>query len=345
MEGDFTLSSKNRKILEEYHRACLDKRTADKIKTILLIADGFTYPQIKKILLLDERTFNRYKNIYIEKGIEGIVENNYQGRQCNLSEEQITKLKQELDSKLYETAEEVCEYVKQQFNVQYTPEGMVHLLHRLGYRYKKATIVPGKIDPVKQEKFVKKYKRRLKKLSEDEVVYFLDGCHPTYNSHAGYGWIAIGKQFAIKSQDGRKRINLMGAYNPKTGEPIVREYQTLNQESTIDFLHQLKYENEGKKIYVIWDNVSYQHAKGVKEAAKELKIKLVFLPRYSPNLNLIERYWGFLKKKIIKNKHYETFEEFKETILRFTKSKSEKLRKALMKYIPEKFHLIQPVST
>ena len=345
MEGDFILSSKDRKILEEYHRACLDKKTADKIKTILLIADGFTYPQIEKILMLDERTFNRYKKIYIEKGIEGLVENNYQGRQCSLSEEQIVKLKQELDSKLYATANEVCEYVKKEFKVQYTPEGMVHLLHRLGYSYKKATIVPGKMDPVKQEKFVKKYKRRFKKLSEDEIVYFLDGCHPTYNSHAGYGWIAIGKQFTIKSQDGRKRINLMGAYNPKTGESIVREYQTLNQESIIDFLHLLRSENKEKKIYVIWDNVSYQHAIAVKEAAKELKIKLVYLPGYSPNLNLIERYWGFLKKKIIVNKHYGTFEEFKEAILAFTKSKSEKLKKALMKYIPEKFHLIQPVST
>ena len=104
MEGEFILSQKDRRVLEEFHRACLDKRTADKIKTILLIADGFTYAQIEKILLLDERTFNRYKKIYIEKGIDGLVENNYQGRQCNLSKEQIEQLKQELDNKLYATA-------------------------------------------------------------------------------------------------------------------------------------------------------------------------------------------------------------------------------------------------
>ena len=52
-------------ILEEFHRACRDKKTADKIKAILLMSQGFTYAQIEKILLLDERTLNRYKNIYI----------------------------------------------------------------------------------------------------------------------------------------------------------------------------------------------------------------------------------------------------------------------------------------
>jgi len=342
MEGEFILSQKDRKVLEEFHRACLDKRTADKIKTILLIADGFTYTQIEKILLLDERTFNRYKKIYIEKGIDGLVESNYQGRQCNLSKEQIELLKEELDSKLYATAEEVCDFVEKTFGVRYTSEGMVHLLNRLGYRYKKTTVVPGKMDTVKQKNFVKMYKRRFKRLRNDEIVYFLDGCHPTYNSHAGYGWIAVGKRFTIKSQDGRKRINLMGAYEPKAGEVIVIEYETLNQASVIAFLMIIKKRTPGKIIYIIWDNARYQFAKSVKEKAKELGIKLIYLPGYSPNLNLIERYWGFMKKKVLVNQYYETFDKFKEALMTFTKSKSKKLKKALLQYIPEKFHLIEP---
>ena len=79
------IGARSRQVLEEFHRACLDKKTADRIKAVLLISDGFTYPQIKKILLLDERTLNRYKNIYQEQGIDGLVANNYQGRQSTLS--------------------------------------------------------------------------------------------------------------------------------------------------------------------------------------------------------------------------------------------------------------------
>jgi transposase len=160
MEGDFYLNDKDRMVLEEFHRACLDKRTADKIKAILLIAQGFTYLEIEKILLLDERTLNRYKNLYKDEGIDGLVANNYQGSGYKLSNEQIETLKQELDSKIYRTAEEVCEYVWKTCKARYTVKGMVQTLHRLGYSYKKASSVPGKADRGKQELFIKRYKRR-----------------------------------------------------------------------------------------------------------------------------------------------------------------------------------------
>ena len=100
---------------------------------------------------------------------------------------------------------------------------MVQTPHRLGYRYKKTTIVPGKMDREKQKGFAAMYEKRYKCLWDKEKVYFMDGSHPTQNSHAGYGWIAAGKRFGIKSPTGRMRMNLMGAYDPKTGEIIVKE--------------------------------------------------------------------------------------------------------------------------
>jgi transposase len=345
MEGDSYLTDKDRVVLEEFHRACLDKRTADKIKAILLMAQGFTYLEIGKILRLDERTLNRYKNLYKDEGIDGLVANNYQGSGYKLSTEQIETLRQELDSKIYRTAEEVCGYVWKTFKVRYTVKGMVQTLHRLGYSYKKASSVPGKADREKQELFIKRYKRRYKKLLEDEKVYFMDGSHPTFNNHIGYGWIRKGGRFEMRSQDGRKRINLMGAYNPKDGEVIVQDYEALNQESVIEFLGKLREKNGEQKIHVICDNARYQHAKEVKAVAKGLNIHLEYLPGYSPNLNLIERYWGFLKRHILVNHYYETYEVFREAILKFSRSKSKRLKEMLQKYIPEKFHLIEPIFT
>jgi len=345
MEGEFYLPSESRTVLEEFHRACLDKKTADRIKAILLMADGFTYQQIEKILLLDERTLGRYKKIYQEKGIDGLVANNYQGRPFKLSEEQIIHLKNELDHHLYATAESICEFIYKAFGVLYTAQGMVQTLRRLGYRYKKTTIVPGKMDLEKQKKFVKRYEKRFKCLSDNEKVYFIDGMHPTYNSHAGYGWIVAGKRFALRSQAGRMRMNLMGAYDPKIGEIVAKEYYTLNQDSTIDFICLLRTLNIGKKIYIIWDNVRYQYAKAVRKKAKELGIQIIYLPSYSPNLNLIERYWGFLRKNVLVNRYYETFEQFRAAIITFTKNKSKKLNRALLRYIPEKFHLLEPALT
>jgi transposase len=87
METKFYLDKKDKEILEEFHRASKDKKTADKIKAILLMSQGFTYAQIEKILLLDERTLNRYKNTYLTQGIDGLTKNNYQGSSYKLTDE------------------------------------------------------------------------------------------------------------------------------------------------------------------------------------------------------------------------------------------------------------------
>jgi transposase len=345
MDQEFSLDDESRIILEEFHRACLDKKTADKIKAVLLLAKGFTYSEIEEILLANERTLNRYKNIYKERGIDGIVENNYQGRQYKLGEEQIEELKKELNSRVYPTAESIAAYIWKTFRVKYTAKGMVQTLHRLGYSYKKASAVPGKANEEKQKAFVRAYNRRYKCLSDKEKVYFMDGCHPTFNNHIGYGWIQTGKQFAMKTQNGRKRINLLGAYDPKEAEAAVYDYETLNAETTIDFLKRLRKINGESRIHIICDNVPYQHAKTVKKAAKGLNIHLKYLPGYSPNLNLIERYWGYLKKKVLTNTQYDCFEDFKNAILTFSRNKSKILKEKLRKYIPEKFHLYKPAST
>ena len=151
------LKDNERKILEEMHRACRDKKTADKIKTILLLSEGWTYEEIEKVLLLDKRTTMRYKKTFLRGGIDALTCNNHQGRFSKLSEEQLQQLKETLNTHLFATAQEVCAYVEKTFNIRYTPEGMVQTLHRIGYSYKKTKAIPGKADQEKQKEFVDEY--------------------------------------------------------------------------------------------------------------------------------------------------------------------------------------------
>jgi transposase len=76
----------------------------------------------------------------------------------------------------------------------------------------------------------------------------------------------------------------------------------------------LRRSHPGKAITVVWDNAAYQQAKLVQKLAKELGMTLLYLPSYSPNLNLIERRWMFVKKQMLNNRYYETFENFKTRI-------------------------------
>ena len=73
------------------------------------------------------------------------------------------------------------------------------------------------------------------------------------------------------------------------------------------------------KIHIIADNARYYRSALVKAhlATEGCRIQIHFLPPYSPNLNLIERLWGFFKRKVIYGTYYETFVKFKNATLAF----------------------------
>jgi transposase len=313
------LITEERKILREAHRAEGSKRRADRIKTILLLDEGMSYDKISKVLFIDDGTARRYENEYKEGGLDALLEDNYQGGVSKLNEKQIKELKKELNVKVYSSAKEICKFVKERFNIKYTDEGMVKLLIRLGFSYKKTKQVPGKADADKQIQFIKEvYKKTKEAMGEKDKMYFLDGVHPHHNSMPAYGWIPKGETREIRSNTGRKRINLNGALNIEDTEVIIREDEMINAQSTIALLKQIEEKNpETETIYAIADNARYYRAKIVTEYLETSKIQLIFLPPYSPNLNLIERLWKFLRKKVMYHKYYETFEEFKNTYFEF----------------------------
>jgi len=79
-------------------------------------------------------------------------------------------------------------------------------------------------------------------------------------------------------------------------------------------LAKIRAANPGKRLLIVLDNAPYNHAEPVQEAAKRLRIELLYLPPYSPNLNLIERFWKFLKRKVARNRFHATFVEFRSTV-------------------------------
>ncbi len=99
---------------------------------------------------------------------------------------------------------------------------------------------------------------------------------------------------------------------------IVIEAATINAQSTIELYKKIEEMNKDKdKIYVIIDNATYYKNAALKEYLKNSKIEQIFLPPYSPNLNLIERLWKFMKKEVINNEYYEKYSVFKQKILEF----------------------------
>lgn len=334
------LSQDEREILRESHRSEQVKRQADRIKTILYLDLGMSYEEVSRLLLLDESTIRRYENEYNKNGLDGLLTVNYQGGISKLTSEQEKQLIEELERKVYLSAKEVCAYVKDTFQIEYTPEGMVHLLHRIGFVYKKTKQVPGKANEEKQREFIEKYEKLKEEMNPNDKVYFLDGTHPHHNSIASYGWIKKGETVETKSNTGREKLNLNGALNIQDCEVIIREEETINADAVVNLLQEIELKNlEAGIIYVILDNARYNRAKKVQEYVEGSKIKLIFLPSYSPNLNIIERLWWFFQKEVLYNQYYEKFSDFKEVVMSFFENIHVHKDK-LSRLLTDNFHII-----
>lgn len=312
------LSSHERFILREAHRAERVKRRADRVKAILLLDCGMSYEEVAKVLFIDDSTVRRYESEYRKGGLDLLIEDDYQGRTCKLSAIQEEELRHHLEEHTYGSAKEVVVYIRERFGIEYTEGGAVRLLHRLGFVYKKMKQVPGKADAERQRAFLEEYWKIREKMGEHDKLYFMDGTHPLHNSMPSYGWLPKGRAKEIKSNTGRNRININGVLDVEGHSVIVREDERINAESTITLLGEVERKNlEAKTIYIIADNAKYYRAKKVREYLETSRIKIVFLPPYSPNLNLIERLWKFFHKKVLYNRYYESFQEFKAECLGF----------------------------
>lgn len=140
---------------------------------------------------------------------------------------------------------------------------------------------------------------------------------PTMATKVTYGWIRTGTNKPIATTGSKVRMNIMGAINLETMRVDVKLYDTINQDSMIDYFAKLREiypKNKNPKIHIISDRGSYNTSKKTKEAAKTEGIVLHFLPSYSPNLNPIERLWKVMNEYARNNQFFKTGKEFKEKI-------------------------------
>ncbi len=127
-------------------------------------------------------------------------------------------------------------------------------------------------------------------------VFFVDAAHFVMGAFLGMLWCF--ERLFLKSSSGRRRYNVLGAFSAKGADLVtVTNDAYINSGTVVDLLFKIKQEHAGIPLTLVMDNARYQRCNKVTEQAKALGIDILFLPPYSPNLNLIERLWKFTKKK------------------------------------------------
>lgn len=261
--------------------------------TVLLMSDsGFSVSEIELSLGIDQTTVNRYFRLYESAGLDAYLTLNYVGYSGKLTEAQTTILDKELQDYLYINTYEIRDFIKSEFDIDFKPSGLSKLLHRLGFSYKKTKQEPCNADPIEQAAFLEEMTQILDEIEAnqaDSVAYFLDAVHPQHNTKSAYAWIKKGQECPVQANTGRKRVNINGALNAHdVTDVLIDEADTINQESVKRLIIQIVLNNPLKQIYLIHDNARYYYAKDLKIWIRENypSVTQVFLPPYSPNLNL-----------------------------------------------------------
>ena len=282
----------------------------DRMYVLHLLHLGYCCHEIAKIVGCHYNTVCTYIDLYRKGGLHLIKQLNYSYPKHELKDkfEQVTQFLQEAKCSTLSDAQEL---LKTRFNYHRSLQAISQLLKTLGIKRRKVGVFPGKPNNFEkwqeqQEAFITLIYQRLRQAEKGEIdLIFSDAAHFVYGKFSRYCWSK--KACYAASGHGRYRINVYGSYDPITnGVYTMYNQGYVDAEFIAQYLEWLRkniYNDHQKPLYFILDNARYQHCNYVKNKAEKLNIVLDFLPSYSPNLNLIERLWKYLKTIVAKQYH------------------------------------------
>jgi len=337
------LDSNLRKKIEKRRREERDVRIWRRLTALLWLAEGVTEEEVAARLGVTARQVRKWLKTFRTHGLDALCELHYQGRVPRLNDARVDELKQEIAKGRFRTAQQIADWIEKRFQVRFSESGVKELLKRIDVSYHKVTGFLWKADPVDQEEWLDDY--RCDPVGPSIRRYFVDACHPVWGvDMIFYCWLLVGQRFHVKVGSGRARLNILGAYCPEDHEylDIRLTRDNINGEQFVNLLRLLRERHPETKRFILYlDNAKYYDAHVVREwLARHTQFQLKFLPPYSPNLNLIERLWKFLRKEAF-CRDYDSFEEMQRGVSAVL-DHLEKHHHQLDTLMTEDFHIFHP---
>jgi transposase len=281
-----------------------------RFQVVWLLSQGYSREMAAHIAQVSLSSVKNYIRTFNALGMEGLCALKYKGPLSELEGHRVT-LKELFEKHPPHNSSEAAQRIEELTGIRLSPGRVRKFLHRMGMSLRRTGHVPAKADAAEQKAFLGGTLEALirRSLAGECHLFFMDASHFVLGAFLGMLW-CFSRVF-IPSGAGRNRINVLGALN-MAGLNVESVINTtyVNAGTVIELLGLLAKKYLNAPIYVVLDNARYQRCEAVKKAASELGITLVFLPPYSPNLNLIERLWKFVKKKALYAQYYDTVEKF-----------------------------------
>src|SRR5512142_1557780 len=304
---------------DRYHHP--DPRVQRKMEVLWLKSHGLSHDDIATYADVSRRSVQRYLDEYLEGGLPRL-------RHCpghpprSVLVEHETSLEEYFQAHPPRSTQQAQAIIEQRTGVRRGLSQVRHFLKdRLGLRWRKVGAIP--VPPKKtieehvqeQATFVQEeLEPRLKQARQGRrQVYFVDAAHFVFAPFLGFLWCAT--RLFVRAASGRKRYNVLGALDAVTPRLIrVTNHDYSNAESVCTLLRAVAAAGVGLPITLVLDNARYQKCAVVQALAASLGIELLYLPGYSPNLNLIERLWRFVRTQSLDSIYYEDFARFTAAI-------------------------------
>lgn len=289
-------------------------RVQRKMEALYLKSQGYPHWEIAQLIRVTEPTLLSYFRDYQSGGIAKLKELTFYQPQSELKQHQ-ESLEAYFREHPPKTLAQAAAKIQELTGIVRSREQVRQFLKSMGMSCRRVGVLPAKADPDEQEEFLKeKLEPRLEEAKAGErAVFFVDAAHFVLGAYLGFLWCF--ERLFVKSGAGRQRFNVLGALNAITHELItVTNEIYINAQSVCELLHKLAELGLSIPITLVLDNARYQKCAVVMELAASLNIELLYLTAYSPNLNLIERLWKFVKKQCLYSIYYPDFDSFKAAI-------------------------------
>src|SRR4051794_18507742 len=318
---EFSFTTEDLKTLarERYHHP--RPHVQRTMEVLWLKSHGLPHQQIADLAGVSLRTVQRYLDEYLAGGLAAL-------RRCNWRGPETVLLQHERSLEEYfwdhppRNTKEAAKVIFEQTGVRRgLTQVRAFLKTHLGLRYRKVAAIP-----VPPKKTIEDHAQEQARFLEAELepalqearagrraVFFVDAAHFVWAPFLGCLW-CLARLF-VRSATGRKRYNVLGALNAVTHDVIrVCNEGYVTAETVCTLLRTLAGAGLRVPVTIVLDNARYQRCELVRSLARQLGIHLLFLPSYSPNLNLIERLWRFVRKQSLNSTWFDSFEAFKAAI-------------------------------
>lgn len=332
-------------IAEELDDPETDSRIRRKLIAIRMHGLGVPHSKIAGTLSISDDTVTNYVKLYRDDGLAGLLENRHYKPSSSV-EPFLQEIERSFAESPVATASEGAERIESISGIRLSDSQARRVMIRLGMKFRKCAGVPGKADAQLQFEFL--HDELLPRLEEARNglrrVFFVDAAHFVLGAFLGMIWSFT--RIFVPSGCGRQRYNVLGAVETRDHDFIsVRNTGSVNAETVSELIRKIDKAYPEEKITLVMDNARYQRNKMVFATAEEHRIELLFLPPYSPNLNLIERVWRLVKAKCLRNRYFADFGKFQASINTFVDSLSGENRHLLKSLVTENFQVIENPKT